>query len=134
MVPAMRRLLAVCLIVALAGGCAAPTPTALPPTPVPAKPTAAPTNTPGADYVALRTALLTPLGGLIVATRDQSATRAAQLAAFNSAAETVDRAIAGDMSVNANRLHSAIVNTRDAAARGDVASLETQRVELMAVR
>lgn len=128
------------LVLVLAGGllvaCAPPAPTAVPPTATPASaPTApAPSPTAGVDYVALRTALLTPLGGLIVATRDDSPTRAAQLAAFESAAAPVDAAIRGDTSTNANRLHSAIVNTREAADRRDVQALERVRTELLMVR
>ena len=105
-------------------------PTAVP-TP-PARP--APSPTAGVDYVALRTALLTPLGGLIVATRENSPARAQQRAAFDAAAQTVEAAIQGDTSTNANRLHSAVVNTREAAARGDVAALERVRADLLMVR
>lgn len=128
----LALVLAACLLVA----CAPAAPTPPPPTaaPAPTKPAAAPSPTAGVDYVALRTSLMSPLGGLIVATRDDSATRASQLAAFNAAAEKVDAAIKSDMSVNANRLHSVIVNTRDAAIRGDVATLERQRAELLMVR
>lgn len=127
----MRRLV---LAAALLVACAPPVPT-LAPTRAPA-PTAttAPSPTAGADYAALRTALLTPLGGLIVATRDNSPTRAQQRAAFEAAAVQVDAAIAGDTSVNANRLHAAIVNTRDAAERGDLAALERVRADLLMVR
>lgn len=124
------------LLVALVLACAPPAPTAPPPTatpaPIPTKP--APSPTAGADYVALRTALLTPLGGLIVATRDNSPTRPQQRAAFDAAAQTVEATISGDTSVNANRLHSAIANARDAAARGDLAALERVRADLLMVR
>lgn len=121
---------------------AAPKPTAVPPPTVAPKPTAVPKPTvvpttaaaKGPDYVAMRGKLLTPLGGLIVSVRTKSETRARHLADFNTAAVPILDAIKADMSVNANRLNSVIVNTRDAAARGDLATLERQRDELLLVR
>lgn len=104
------------------------------PTAAPAPPPAATATAAGVDYLALRTALLTPLGGLIVATRENSPARAGQRAAFDAAADRVGAAIQGDTSVNANRLHSAIVNAREAAARGDLAALERVRADLLMVR
>lgn len=87
------------------------------------------------NYGALRGQLLAPLGALIVATRERNeAGIARQLYAFEAAADRVLPAIEGDMSINANRLHSVIVNTREAAARRDLASLEGQRRWLLEVR
>lgn len=85
------------------------------------------------DYVKLRQELILPLGALIVATRNKSPTAAQHLADFNVVAERVLPAIATDMSVNANRLHSVIVNVRDAAARKDLATLERERISLLEV-
>ncbi len=115
-----------------------PQPTPLPkPTAVPATvvPTAeAPKPTAGTNYVQLRGELLVPLGALIVTLRAKSGREAMHLAAFNEVAARVEPAIAGDMSINANRLHSSIVNTRDAAARKDLEELERIRLNLLDVR
>lgn len=102
-------------------------------------PTVAPTAeamrpTAGPDYGKLKTELITPLGVLIVATRENSPRIDQRLAEFNAAAERVEPLIAGDMSVNANRLHSSIVNVRDAAARRDLATLERERQSLIELR
>ena len=78
--------------------------------------------------------LTRPLSALIVSVRDRSPTQAARLVEFNEAAEPVLAAIKGDTSVEANRLHSAVVNVREAALRGDVATLERERLTLLDVR
>jgi hypothetical protein len=118
---------------AAAPATAAPT---VAPSPAPtAEPAAKPVEKPAAtNYVALRQQLLTPLGAMIVSARDNSPNFPGHLAAFNTAAEQVLPAIQGDMSTNANRLNSAIVNTREAAGRKDVATLERIRVQLLEVR
>jgi len=122
--------------VPLAAATMAPTP---PPAAAakPAQPTAptaaAAVTTPSPDYMALRMSLLTPLGGLIVATREKSPQTPAFRAQFNTAGEKVLEAIKGDMSVNGNRLHSAVINTQEAASRGDLAELERQRLELLKI-
>lgn len=106
------------------------------PTPVPTiAPKPGPTATPaGPDYAKLKWELITPLSVLIVATRDKSPRVEQRLAEFNAAAERVEPAIAGDMSFNANRLHSSIVNVRDAVARKDLATLERERQDLIELR
>lgn len=111
----------------------ATSPPVLAPTPVPPTP-APPTATPAPDYAAMRQALLTPLGALIVSLRAGSDTLPAQSAAFESAAATVEPLIAEDLSANANRLHAVIGNTREALASRDLATLERQRLELLQVR
>jgi hypothetical protein len=137
----VRRLLAVgitaaahgVLWVALAacGGTAVdPGPTR---TPRPVVPTTTPAPTP-VNYLAMRQALLLPLGALIVATRNDSPTRAQHLAAFNAEADKILPVIERDVSPNGNRLHSVIVNVREAAPRRDIASLEAQRMTLLEVR
>ena len=86
------------------------------------------------DYAQLRQDLVLPLGALIVATRGNSPNIPRHLSDFNAAAERVELVIATDMWVNANRLHSANVNVRDAAARKDLATLERERLGLLDVR
>ncbi len=121
-------------------------PTALIPTPIAPPPTStvSPTRTavpistaaPTAiNYTALRTGLLTPLSALIIATRANNTQQMAQhFNNFTVEAEKVLPVIKSDMSTNANRLNSAIVNTRDAYARKDVAALESVRLQLLEVR
>lgn len=82
----------------------------------------------------MKSALLPSLGGLIVAVRDKSNTAPRHLAEFNAAADKILPVIERDMSINANRLHSVIVNTREAATRADLASLESQRRTLLEIR
>lgn len=94
-------------------------------------PTAAPA---GPDYVKMRGELLAPLGALIVATRNKSENAPMHLAAFNEVAARVEPAIAGDMSVNANRLQSSINNVREATPRKDLRALELARDNLLEVR
>lgn len=123
--------LALCLVALLLVACGGVAVDATP-APAPPKPTPAPT---AINYGALRASLLAPLQSLIVAVRSNDAANSARfLRDFNAAADTVLPTIAQDMSPNANRLHSVIVNTRDAAARKDVATLERQRLELLDVR
>lgn len=115
-----------------------PAPTAVatsaPTVTAPLVPTTAAKAPPATDYVKLRQDLMTPLGVLIVAVREKSPTADERLAAFNEAAGRVEPAIQGDLSINANRLHSAIVNVRGAAARKDLATLERERAGLLEVR
>lgn len=123
--------LALCLVALLLVACGG---VAVDATPAPTreKPTPAPT---AVNYTALRMSLLVPLQSLIVAVRSNDAANSARfLADFNTAADTVLPAIAQDMSPNANRLHSVIVNTREAAAQKDVTVLEAQRRTLLDVR
>lgn len=92
-------------------------------------PTVAPPPAP--DYRKMGQDLLVPLGGLIVATRDKSPQRVRFLAEFNVAADRALPAIARDLSVPANILHSVIANVRDAAAHGDLGTLERERLNLI---
>jgi len=123
-----RLVLAVGLVACGSGQAAAPVPTRTPPPPP------GPTGTPPPDYGAMRQALLLPLGALIVATRDNSATRQTHLDAFNAEADKVLPAIERDVSPNGNRLHSVIANVREAAPRRDVGALERERLALLEVR
>jgi hypothetical protein len=86
------------------------------------------------DYVALSQQLAAPLGALIVALRDNSPTAPQYLASFNRAADQVSPAIARDVSIDANRLRSAIIYVREAAERRDIATLERIRLQLLEVR
>jgi hypothetical protein len=90
-----------------------------------------PTNV---NYVALSQQLAAPLGALIVALRDNSPTAPQYLASFNRAADQVSPAIARDVSIDANRLRSAIINVREAAERRDIATLERIRLQLLEPR
>lgn len=87
-----------------------------------------------AHYAVMRNQLLTPLGALIVATRENSPRQAAVLTAFNAEADQILPVIERDISCNASLLHSAIVSTREAASRKDPASLEIQRRKLLEIR
>jgi hypothetical protein len=94
----------------------------------------APTATPRPDYGALAWLLVVPLGPLIEAVRERSPTVLARRAAFDQAAEPVLVAIQGDVSVEANRLRSAVTTIRDATGRGDAVALERERQLLLGVR
>lgn len=79
----------------------------------------------------MRVSLTTPLGALIIANREKNPQRAAMhLAEFNQAANGILPQIEGDMSKQANALHSAIVNVR--SHPGDLAALEQDRRNLLA--
>lgn len=100
-------------------------------TPVPVS-TAAPT---AVNYRALRAGVLSALGALIIATREKDTQQMAQhFNNFNVEAEKVLPVIKSDMSTDANRLNSAIVNTREAYSRKDVAALERARLQLLEIR
>lgn len=129
------RLLTIVTISLLLSACSAPAP--VPTTPRPtaapaatAKP--APTATPQPDYRAMRQALLTPLGGLIVAMRDRS-DLTFHINAFEQAARDVEPKIANDLSKNGNLLHSAIFNTRHGIETKNLQELEGVRRTLLEV-
>lgn len=134
----MRAFVLATLAIVLTGCSAAPSQTAVAvrpaPTAVPAPTAAPPAPTTGPNYGKYRQDLLLPLGALIVATRNKSELTSKHLADFNAVADQVLPAIAGDMSVNANKLHSVITNVRDAAARKDLETLERERASLIGVR
>jgi hypothetical protein len=122
------------LIAALLIGC---TPVVAPAQTGAPRPTAPATIVPTAttvrlDYVGLRTRLLTPLGGLIVAMRGDTGVQY-QVDAFEKVAHEIDPLIASDLSINGNRLHSAISNTRHAISTKDVSELESVRRLLLEI-
>lgn len=57
------------------------------------------------DYAHMRSALLVPLGALIVSVRNKSGTTEGHLANFNAAAERILPLIERDMSTSASALH-----------------------------
>lgn len=125
----MNRLFIGVIVVGLSlAACASPT------APAP-RTTAAPTATSESQkYVEMRQRLILPLGGLIVATQNRSSTARNHMMAFEKEAEAILPVIENDMSVNANRLDSAIKSTRNAYLIGDVEELDRVRLRLLEIR